>query len=123
MKIEPATAPAPRSLMLAGVLALAGCASGPTTPDAGTLMRQAETALGSAHVKTLVINGRGTGATFGQAYQPGNPWPALNVSTLNRSFNFETAAFSEAKLDVDRILPLHSRVASMSELLAQIGRR
>jgi glyoxylase-like metal-dependent hydrolase (beta-lactamase superfamily II) len=76
-------------------LAFAGCASSPPAPDAGTLMRQAESALGSANVKTLMINGRGTGATFGQAYQPGNPWPALNVSTLNRSFNFETGAFSE----------------------------
>jgi hypothetical protein len=27
------------------------------------------------------------------------------------------------KLDVDRILPLHSRAVPMSELLAQVGRR
>lgn len=95
MKIKPGTARAPLAVVMIAVLALAGCASGPANPDAGTLMRQAEAALGSANLRTLVLNGRGTGATFGQAFQPGNPWPTLNVSTLNRSFNFETGAFGE----------------------------
>lgn len=72
---------------------LAACGSMP--PDAPTLIRQAEAALGSTAPKTLVVSGRGTGGTFGQAWQPAMAWPALNYTTLTRSLNLETGAFRE----------------------------
>ena len=49
---------------------LAGCASTPA-PDAQAVLRQAEQAMGAAGLKTLSFSGRGTGGTFGQAWQPG----------------------------------------------------
>jgi glyoxylase-like metal-dependent hydrolase (beta-lactamase superfamily II) len=80
------------TLATAGLL---GCASAPPAPDATTLINQAEAALGSAQLKSLSISARGTGSTFGQAWQPGQGWPGLNYSVLNRAMNFETAAFRE----------------------------
>lgn len=89
------------ALLLAALAALpaaalvAGCASSPMPPDAASLIAKAEAALGSANLKSLVVTGRGTGATFGQAFQPANPWPGLNYSVLTRAFNFETGALRE----------------------------
>ena len=70
--------------MVAGVLYLAGCTT--LSPEAQTaaLIAQAETALGSALLKTLTITGRGTGASVGQAHAPGMPWPTLQVRALSR---------------------------------------
>ena len=86
----------PLPLTALGLVALlAGCASTPPAPDATTLMAQAEKALGSATLKTLVVSGRGNGSTFGQAWQPGIAWPGLTYSTLTRSMNFDTGAYRE----------------------------
>ncbi|MBL8308596.1 MAG: hypothetical protein JNM33_18015, partial [Rubrivivax sp.] len=56
------------------------------------------------------------------AYTPGPPNspppPVPNANQVNLVQNIE-----RLKLDVDRILPLHSRVVPMGELLAQIGRK
>jgi glyoxylase-like metal-dependent hydrolase (beta-lactamase superfamily II) len=80
---------------LAATALLAACASAPHAPDASTLIDQAEQALGSRTLKTLVISARGTGATFGQAWQPGTAWPGLNYATLNRALNLQTGALRE----------------------------
>ena len=66
----------------------------PAPPDAPTLIQQAEQALGGSN-KTVVLSGRGTGATFGQAWQPALAWPGLNYSLLKRSYNLETGAYRE----------------------------
>ena len=76
----------------AAALLLAGCAS---TPDAPTLIQQAQMALKGGDAKTVSISGRGTGTTFGQAWQPTMGWPGLNYSVLKRSYNLETGAFRE----------------------------
>lgn len=73
----------------------AGCASAPPAPDAASLIARAEQALGGATANTLSVTARGSGSTFGQAFQPANPWPALNYSVLARSMNFETGAMRE----------------------------
>jgi glyoxylase-like metal-dependent hydrolase (beta-lactamase superfamily II) len=77
------------------LLVLGGCASGPAAPDAATLIARAEQALGGGGAGTLSVSARGSGSTFGQAFQPGNPWPALNYSVLSRSMNFEAASMRE----------------------------
>jgi glyoxylase-like metal-dependent hydrolase (beta-lactamase superfamily II) len=81
-----------RFLLTTFCLALAGCASTPP-PDASAVMRQAEAALGSP--KSISFSGRGTGGTFGQAWQPGIAWPALNYSLLTRVVDLENGAFRE----------------------------
>src|SRR5687768_6316574 len=81
--------------LAASAALLAACASTPPAPDAAALMRQAEAAIGSAQLQTLVVSGRGSGTTFGQAWQPSNSWPGLNYSLLTRQLNFDTGAFRE----------------------------
>lgn len=70
---------------------LAGCAS---MPSADAVLRQSEAAMGGAQVKTLRIAAAGTGATYGQAYVPGNAWPRINLS-LQRWADYENGAFRE----------------------------
>jgi len=86
--------PLPATAALCAVL-FAGCASAPSAPDAAMLIARAEQAVGGATANTLSVTARGSGSTFGQAFQPGNPWPALNYSVLARSMNFETGAMRE----------------------------
>ena len=91
------THPVLSALVLATALAAlsAGCATQPTQPSAAELIQKAEAALGSTSIRTLTLSGRGTGGTFGQAWQPGQAWPALNYSVLERAMNFDTAAIRE----------------------------
>ena len=77
------------------LLGLAGCTTLSPEARSAALIAQAETAMGSASLKTLTVTGRGTGASVGQAHAPGMHWPALNVRALSRSLNFETAGFRE----------------------------
>ncbi|MBI5256716.1 MAG: MBL fold metallo-hydrolase [Burkholderiales bacterium] len=78
-------------------LALAGLTACSTTPvpDAQALLRQADEALGASQLKTLSFSGRGTGGTFGQAWQPGIAWPLLNYSVLTRAIDFEAGGIRE----------------------------
>lgn len=72
---------------------LAGCAS--TTPDPQALLRQADLALGASSLQTLRYSARGTGTTFGQAFQPGNAWPALSYASFTRTIDYGRAAMRE----------------------------
>lgn len=80
-----------RTLILAAAAAaaLGGCTTTPP-PDA---LQRAERTLGSA--KTIQFTARGSGATFGQAWQPGIAWPGLNYSLLTRTVDLENGAFRE----------------------------
>lgn len=84
------------TLFAAAAATLAGCAWPPAAPPSATaLIDKAEATLGSTSLKTLQISGRGTGGTFGQAWQPGQAWPALNYSVLTRAMDFAHAAIRE----------------------------
>ena len=85
----------PAPWALAAALLLAACASAPPAPDATTLIQQAQDALRGGSSKTLVVSGRGTGALFGQAWQPTVAWPGLSYSLLKRSYNLDTGSFGE----------------------------
>lgn len=74
--------------------ALLGCASAPA-PDAASVLRNAERAMGGTELKTIRFVAEGTGATFGQAYQPGMAWPKLNYSLLSRAVDYPNAALRE----------------------------
>ncbi|MCY7315169.1 MAG: MBL fold metallo-hydrolase [Rubrivivax sp.] len=82
------------SLAAAGLL-LAGCATPGAPPNAAQTIQQAQQALKAGSSTQLSISGRGTGATFGQAWQPGLAWPGLNYSLLKRTYNTEAGAYRE----------------------------
>ncbi len=75
-------------------LTLSSCATAPPL-DAGAVLRQAESAIGAAQLKTLVFSAKGSGSTFGQAWQPGAAWPALNYTLLTRAIDYDNAALRE----------------------------
>ena len=79
--------------LLAAALALASCAT--PTPDAQSVLRNAEQAMGGAGLKTIRFTGNGSGSTFGQAFQPGMAWPGLSYSVLTRVVDYENAALRE----------------------------
>lgn len=86
-----------QTLLLGGLaLGLVACASGPSTKvDAQAVLRQAEKAMGGADLKTLRYAGSGSGATFGQAFEPGKAWPLITYSSYSRQLNYPGAALRE----------------------------
>lgn len=73
---------------------LTACASNPPVDAQATLAR-ADKAMGASTVKTIRFAGSGTGATFGQAFEPGMAWPKINYSTFARVADYERGAFRE----------------------------
>ena len=84
------------SLTLAGVVlfGLASCAS-MSGESAEAALQRANTAMGGAMLKSISFAGSGTGATFGQAYLPGQAWPKITYSSFLRVADYENAAFRE----------------------------
>ncbi len=86
--------PALRNFILAlSALLLASCAT--RGDDAQAVLMRADQAMGGAGLKTLRYAGSGTGAIFGQAYQPGQAWPRLTYTSFSRVLDFENAALRE----------------------------
>ncbi len=77
--------------LVAGMIG--GCAHVPQ--DAQAVLRRADAAMGGAGLKSLQYSAAGTGATFGQAYQPGQPWPRLTYSSFTRVVDYEHGALRE----------------------------
>ena len=76
------------------VTALVSCASVPTE-SADSVLQRANTAMGGTALRSIAFSGSGTGATFGQAYQPGMAWPKITYSSFSRVADYENAAFRE----------------------------
>ncbi len=76
------------------VLGLTSCAAW-RTPDVQTVLSRADAAMGGTDLKTIRFAGSGTGATFGQAYQPGMAWPKITYSSFSRTDDYENAALRE----------------------------
>lgn len=87
--------PSLRILSASLLVGLAACGSTPPAPDAATLLRQADQALGASGLKTLSFSARGTGATFGQAWQPAIAWPQLTYGSLSRAIDYDINAMRE----------------------------
>jgi len=84
------------STALAAVItALVACASAPPTETAEAVLQRANAAMGGTALQSISFSGRGSGATFGQAYQPGMAWPKINYSSFSRLADYENAAFRE----------------------------
>jgi glyoxylase-like metal-dependent hydrolase (beta-lactamase superfamily II) len=81
------------AIAAASLLLMAGCAQ--VAPDAATVLRQADAAMGGDKVRSLRMAASGTGATFGQAFQPGQAWPRVNVSSMTRLMDYGNGAMRE----------------------------
>lgn len=82
------------ALYTAAATALVSCANMPQE-SADAALQRANTAMGGAALKSISFAGSGTGATFGQAYQPGQAWPKITYSSFSRVADYENAAFRE----------------------------
>ena len=77
----------------AAALLLASCAS--MEQDGQSVLMRADRAMGGAALKTLRYTASGTGATFGQAYLPGQAWPRLNITSYSREIDYGNGAMRE----------------------------
>ena len=66
----------------------------PAQEAAGVLKRAAET-MGAADLKSIRYTAEGIGYSFGQAFNPGMPWPKINVHSQIRTINYDTASMRE----------------------------
>ena len=73
---------------------LMSCASLPQE-SADAALQRANTAMGGAALKSISFAGSGTGATFGQAFLPGQAWPKITYSSFSRVADYENTAFRE----------------------------
>jgi glyoxylase-like metal-dependent hydrolase (beta-lactamase superfamily II) len=77
---------------LSAATLLAACAH---RDDAAAVLQQADQATGASQVRTLRYAGSGTGATYGQAYVPGNAWPRIQIPSYTRWVDYPNAALRE----------------------------
>jgi glyoxylase-like metal-dependent hydrolase (beta-lactamase superfamily II) len=81
---------------LAAAFVLISCASpGGSSVDAAAALEKANAAMGTARVDSLRFAASGTGASYGQAWQPNLQWPKLNYSSFSRLMDYKNAASRE----------------------------
>ncbi|MDB5881033.1 MAG: hypothetical protein JWP43_911 [Ramlibacter sp.] len=73
-------------------LLLASCAH---RDDPQAVLQEADRAMGGSNLKTLRYTASGSGASFGQAYQPGMAWPRINIPAYTRVFDYDNGAMQE----------------------------
>nr|HMS79061.1 2-phosphosulfolactate phosphatase [Burkholderiaceae bacterium] len=61
--------------------------------SAEAVLKRADRTLGTP--RALRFEATGTGATFGQAFEPGGPWPKLNLSQFVRTMDYANGAMRE----------------------------
>jgi glyoxylase-like metal-dependent hydrolase (beta-lactamase superfamily II) len=94
MKTQSGLSRGARPLLAASALVLASCATVPTD-DVPSALSRADRAMGGANVKSIRFAGNGTGATFGQAFQPNMTWPKIIYGSFARVADYENGAFRE----------------------------
>ena len=82
------------SIIAISALTLASCAT-VQTEDAQATLTRADRAMGGASLKSIRYAGSGTGATFGQAFQPNMTWPKIIYSSFSRTLDFDNGALRE----------------------------
>ncbi len=63
--------------------------------DASSVLKRASAAMGSTELKTLSYSADGWGYTFGQAFVPTAHWPKIQIRSMERSINYDTASMRE----------------------------
>lgn len=76
----------------AGALGVAARPAGAATSAEGVLVR-VERAIGAP--AALRFDATGTGATFGQAFEPGGRWPRLEITQFARTYDYAAGAMRE----------------------------
>ena len=89
------TPPALRLALAASAIALlSSCASVPSE-SAMSVLQRAQVAMGGTALRSISFSGVGTGATFGQAFEPGQAWPRITYSRFSRVADYENEALRE----------------------------
>ena len=83
-----------RATLLASAAVLAACA-GMQQESADAVLQRSDAAMGGSALRSISFAGSGTGATFGQAYEPGLAWPRITYSSFSRVADYENGAFRE----------------------------
>ena len=83
-----------RALGGATVVLLASCASVPQE-SAEAVLQRANVAMGAQQLQSVSFSGSGTGATFGQAFLPGQAWPRIQYSSVMRVADYANGAWRE----------------------------
>lgn len=81
------------TLAASAALLLASCAS--MDQDGQSVLMRADKAMGGSDLRTLRYTATGTGATFGQAYVPGQTWPRINIPSFSREIDYGNGAMRE----------------------------
>ena len=81
------------ALSIAAVM-LSSCAS-TQLESAGAVLKRSNTAMGGTGLTSISFAGTGSGATFGQAFQPGAAWPKITYSSFSRVADYDNAALRE----------------------------
>lgn len=81
-------------LLVVAVAGLVSCASVPPE-SAEAVLRRADSAMGGKDLRSISFAGSGTGATFGQAYEPGGAWPRITYTSFSRLADYDHAAWRE----------------------------
>ncbi|HUR34673.1 MAG TPA: MBL fold metallo-hydrolase [Vicinamibacterales bacterium] len=87
-----------RVIGVALVLALYSMSGSAQAQDAGAVLGEASKALGVDTLNTVEYSATGFDFVFGQAYNPGSPWPKFINKSYTRAIDFRTPASK-----VDRI--------------------
>jgi len=78
----------------AAVITLASCASVPNE-SAESVLQRANAAMGGQQLQSVSFSGSGSGATFGQAFLPGQAWPKIKYSSVVRVADYANGAWRE----------------------------
>jgi glyoxylase-like metal-dependent hydrolase (beta-lactamase superfamily II) len=82
------------SAVAISALTLVSCAT--VQPDeAAASLSRADRAMGGTGLKSIRYAGSGTGATFGQAFQPNMTWPKIVLSSFSRVHDYDNGSFRE----------------------------
>ncbi len=73
--------------------------------DAASVMDAASKAMGVATLKTVEYSGSGFDFAFGQAFNPGSPWPRFIDKTYTRQVDFDAPASRVERIRVQALDP------------------
>ena len=91
------------ALLAVSAWCLTSCATPPE--DAGAVLTRSARAMGADRLNTLRYVAEGSGATFGQAYQPGGAWPKITLHSFTRSIDYGAGAMRD-EIVLSRAEPL-----------------
>src|SRR5688572_8721704 len=95
-----------RSLTVPAAAILLVLGGAPSTQQTDALKAAADT-LDVTNVKTLQIVAWGASFTFGENFNPTDPWPRVNIKNYTAHINYDTASSRvEQLLEMGPVMPL-----------------